>query len=121
MLTIILLTLFCLNQNRAAGNLLFQGKTAVEFSVTSVSNEQVQNAKSSSAKISSLILGDQRCELSEKSLRLCLEQLSITPLLLVLFTLAFCFTITKTTVGFFNVSPIYPPKRIHLSFCKFQE
>jgi flagellar biosynthesis protein FliP len=116
MLTIILLTLFCLNQNRAAGSLLCQQITTNNFSNATLVNDYVEPAQKVAFNTDV-----KRCELSEKSLRLCLDQLSIIPLLLVLFTLSVSFLIVVTFIRFINATPFLPPKRIHLSLCRFQE
>ncbi|WP_299793495.1 hypothetical protein [uncultured Shewanella sp.] len=132
------LTLFCLAQNSGLFNLAAnlgkaQGGTAGPLSVLyagafeteaaggssefSVGASQSLDADSSQAGSFEF----KRCELSEKSMRLCLEDTSVAALLVLLFLLP----LSPSLVRILNQAPrnasFLRSRRIHLTFCRFQE
>ena len=122
-----ILVLFCLAQNSGVFRIFEQLNTssstyasilaaevnnAVGNNAINMSEAGVSQAKDSEFK---------QCELSEKSLRVCLDEPPILPLLVLLFIFPFIPLASRVLQGALNV-PILPrPRRIHLSLCRFQE
>ena len=139
------LTLFCLAQNSGLFNLVLnleraQGAAAEPLSVL------YSSALKSGATNSSAIEGDnklaigtsetslsdvraseagsfefKRCELSEKSMRLCLEDTSVVALLVLLFLLPLSPSFARVLSWVPKKDSFVRYRRIHLTFCRFQE
>ena len=62
-----------------------------------------------------------QCELSEKSLRVCLDEPPLMPLLVLLFILPFIPLVSRVLQRALDTPVLPRPRRIHLSFCRFQE
>ncbi|NRB25924.1 hypothetical protein [Shewanella sp.] len=66
-------------------------------------------------------LGFKMCELSEKSLGVCMELTDSFLLLVLLFSLPLFPLISRVVKNILEPSYLAKPRRIHLCFCRFQE
>ncbi|MCU8008564.1 MULTISPECIES: hypothetical protein [Shewanella] len=132
-----ILTLFCLTQNSGILNLLLKESSAQAMSVTSFSGagfsaNSVLNSSSASNNMAShadaqaagteLVKSEpKKCELSEKSIRTCIDTPSTIPFLILLFLLPLLPRASRVI----TLLPIQgyqaKPRRIHLTHCRFQE
>lgn len=135
-----ILTLFCLAQNSGLFNLVLnleraQGVAAEPLSVLyslAFKSGAIEGDNKLTIGTSETFLSDarsseagsfefKRCELSEKSMRLCLEETSVVALLVLLFLLP----LSPSFVRVLNRVPkkvsFIRYRRIHLTFCRFQE
>ncbi|WP_245603063.1 hypothetical protein [Shewanella fidelis] len=62
-----------------------------------------------------------QCELSEKSLRVCIDELPVMPLLALLFICPFLPPSSRLLQRLIDIPVLPNPRRIHLSLCRFQE
>ena len=62
-----------------------------------------------------------KCELSEKSMRVCMDAPSSLPFLVLLFLLPLFPLISRVVKSIPEPSCLAKPRRIHLSLCRFQE
>ncbi len=132
-----ILTLFCLTQNSGILNLLLKESSAQAMSATSFSGagfsaNSVLNSSSASNNMAShadaqaagteLVKSEpKKCELSEKSIRTCIDTPSTIPFLILLFLLPLLPRASRVI----TLLPIQgyqaKPRRIHLTHCRFQE
>ena len=63
----------------------------------------------------------QSCELSEKSLRVCMDEPNLNLVLFLLFLIPLLPSTFRQLSRFFDVPILPKPRRIHLCFCRFQE
>lgn len=61
------------------------------------------------------------CELSEKSLRACMDEPNLNLVLLLLFFIPLLPIIFRQLPRIFDIPTLPKPRRIHLCFCRFQE
>lgn len=78
-------------------------------SVAETSNSQIQDTEF------------KQCELSEKSIRACLDEPPLLPLLVLLFAFPIIPFVSRVLQRALNVPVLPRPRRIHLSLCRFQE
>ncbi|MDT3334672.1 hypothetical protein Q4Q49_05115 [Shewanella sp. SP1S1-7] len=138
-----ILTLFCLTQNSGILNLLLKESSAQAMSATSFSgagfgansvlnSSSAFNSSSASSNMAShvdaqaagteLVKSEpKKCELSEKSIRTCIDAPSPIPFLILLFLLPLLHRASRVI----TLLPIQgyqaKPRRIHLTLCRFQE
>lgn len=127
-----ILVLFCLAQNsgvlRIFEQLNVSSPTYASISAAELTSEASNSATSiGEANISGLSVSQakdsefKQCELSEKSLRVCLDEPPIIPLLVLLFIFPLIPIASRVLQGALNVPVLPRPRRIHLSLCRFQE
>ncbi|ABM26763.1 hypothetical protein Sputw3181_3959 [Shewanella sp. W3-18-1] len=137
MMVFTILTLFCLTQNSGILNLLLkessvQAMSATYFSSVAASANSAVNTGSTSSSMASnadaQLLGAElvkskpkKCELSEKSIRICIDAPSTIPLLILLFLLPLLPRVSRVITLLSIPSYQAKPRRIHLTFCRFQE
>ncbi|MEI8601537.1 hypothetical protein P4S55_11620 [Shewanella sp. PP-Sp27a-2] len=138
-----ILTLFCLTQNSGILNLLLKESSAQAMSATSFSGagfsaNSVLNSSSAlnsspassnmASHVDAQVAGTElvksepkKCELSEKSIRTCIDAPSSIPFLILLFLLPLLPRASRVI----TLLPIQgyqaKPRRIHLTLCRFQE
>ncbi|MCL1134945.1 hypothetical protein L2751_11340 [Shewanella hafniensis] len=138
-----ILTLFCLTQNSGLLNLLLKESSAQAMSATSFSGagfsaNSVSNASSAlnrgsaSSNMASHVdiqlagtdlvkSGPKKCELSEKSIRTCIDTPSSIPFLILLFLLPLLPRASRVITLLPLQGYQAKPRRIHLTHCRFQE
>ncbi len=114
-----LLVLFCLAQNsgvfkifeqlHTTSNTVLINSTTIIDSAAETGHSQVQKTEF------------QQCELSEKSIRVCFDEPSLIPLLVLLFAFPAIPFVSRVLQRALNVPVLPKPRRIHLSLCRFQE
>ncbi|WP_076414571.1 hypothetical protein [Shewanella sp. UCD-KL12] len=117
-----ILTLFCLTQNSGILNLVLKQQSTQAITATSAIVQ-------TSAEAAELTQGAEikgfefkTCELSEKSVRVCMDAPSSSaPLLILLFLLPLLPLAYRVVTR--SPEPCYQakPRRIHLNLCRFQE
>lgn len=121
-----ILTLFCLTQNSGILNVLLnqesgQVMTLVSHSANGDAESTVsaEGAELNATEISAFEF--KTCELSEKSMRVCMDAPSSLPFLVLLFLVPL-FPLAYRVISR-TPPPCYhaKPRRIHLSLCRFQE
>lgn len=114
--------LFCLAQNSGVFNALQQiGLLASTQQTTSPYDSAAQLEPTLDAEPSANSSEFKKCELSEKSLRVCLDEVPAVPWLVLLFVLPLIVQASRQSLLLFTL-PIFPQRRrIHLSLCRFQE
>ena len=132
-----ILTLFCLTQNSGILNLLLKESSAQAMSATSfsgagfsansalntssASNNMASHADAQAAGTELVKSEPKKCELSEKSIRTCIDTPSTIPFLILLFLLPLLPRASRVI----TLLPIQgyqaKPRRIHLTHCRFQE
>ncbi|MCL1137936.1 hypothetical protein [Shewanella pneumatophori] len=120
-----IMVLFCLAQNSGVFSalqqvsLLANGQTkAITYdSVDAAATASLTQSGGSAAKSSEF----KKCELSEKSLRVCLDEPPIMPLLVLLFIFPLIPLASRQLQRALDVPVLPKPRRIHLSLCRFQE
>ncbi|WP_331370556.1 hypothetical protein [Shewanella violacea] len=123
-----ILTLFCLTQNSGILKLLLAAKSVPETSAVTmiassidISDSVAEQALDSPKHTG---LGFKKCELSEKSMRVCMDLTDSFPLLVLLvllFSLPLFPLISLLVKSIPSPSHLAKPRRIHLSLCRFQE
>lgn len=131
-----ILTLFCLTQNSGILNLLLkessvQAMSAAPFSGAASANSAVNTGSAPSNMASNVDAqsigselikgGPKKCELSEKSIRTCIDAPSTIPLLILLFLLPLLPRVSRVITQLPILSYQAKPRRIHLTLCRFQE
>ena len=87
-----------------------------------VDKEAPQLSLQSQTEFQSLeALSLQSCELSEKSLRVCMDEPNLNLVLFLLFLIPLLPSTFRQLSRFFDVPILPKPRRIHLCFCRFQE
>ena len=87
-----------------------------------VDKEAPQLSLQSQTEFQSLeALSLQSCELSEKSLRVCIDEPNLNLVLFLLFLIPLLPSTFRQLSSFFDVPILPKPRRIHLCFCRFQE
>ncbi|WP_237157915.1 hypothetical protein [Shewanella psychrophila] len=118
-----------MTQNSGILNLLLNQQSVQAISATSLSANSEANVSSNvSANAKELAQGAElkafefkKCELSEKSMRVCMDAPSSLPFLVLLFLLPLLPLVYRVVTR--SPTPSYhaKPRRIHLSLCRFQE
>nr|WP_223292911.1 MULTISPECIES: hypothetical protein [Shewanella] len=126
-----ILTLFCLTQNSGILNLLLKQQSTHGTTATSLAANVTQESLASmhvSANANELAQGNElkafefkTCELSEKSMRVCMDAPSSLPFLVLLFLLPLLPLAYRVITRSPTPSNHAKPRRIHLSLCRFQE
>ena len=120
-----ILTLFCLTQNSGILNLLLASKSVHETTAVSMITSSIDTSGSVAERALDSPkhdgLGFKKCELSEKSMRVCMDVTDSFPLLVLLFSLPLFPLISRVVKSIPEPSCLSKPRRIHLSFCRFQE
>ncbi|MGI2098179.1 hypothetical protein [Shewanella glacialipiscicola] len=118
-----ILTLFCLTQNSGMLKLLLNSSSTQAIAGTSFSSDIVKGVSLSNlSSEGDLAKTEQKkCELSEKSIRTCIDVPSSIPFL----TLLFLLPLLPRASRVITLLPIQnyqaKPRRIHLTHCRFQE
>lgn len=100
----------------------FSGATvSANSAVDSTSSSMASNADAQSAGAELVKSEPKKCELSEKSIRTCIDAPSTIPLLTLLFLLPLLPRVSRVTTLLSIQSYQAKPRRIHLTFCRFQE
>ena len=87
-----------------------------------VDKEAPQLSLQSQTEFQSLeALSLQSCELSEKSLRVCIDEPNLNLVLFLLFLIPLLPSTFRQLSRFFDVPILPKPRRIHPCFCRFQE
>lgn len=79
------------------------------------------NLQSQTALQSSEALSEPPCELSEKSLRVCIDEPNLNLVLLLLFFIPLLPIVFRQLSRVLDLPVLPKPRRIHLCFCRFQE
>lgn len=112
-----MLVLFCLAQNSGVFRALEQLNESASTYSSSHAVEVAGEAGNSQAQDAEF----KQCELSEKSLRVCLDEPPVLPLLVLLFIFPLIPFASSVLQRALNVPVLPRPRRIHLSLCRFQE
>lgn len=123
-----ILTLFCLTQNSGMLNLLLKEMGAQANSATSVVSvapvavNTLANIDGSSSAVEQGNTQIKLCELSEKSMRVGIDTSTALPLFILLFLIPLI-PLTSRVFTRLPLPQVYQakPRRIHLTFCRFQE
>ncbi|ABZ77829.1 conserved hypothetical protein [Shewanella halifaxensis HAW-EB4] len=112
-----IMVLLCLAQNSG----IFSAFNQLSASSISQASESAigLNSDSTDSKLKDAEFS--QCELSEKSLRVCLDEPPVMPLLVLLFIFPFISPASRLLQRALDVPVLPRPRRIHLSFCRFQE
>lgn len=112
----ILLTLCCLTQNSGLIKLLLKNNSEHPVSAMTLSSGLSSSAQSEAQQTAAT-----PCELSEKSVRFCVDTTDPSPLLIALFLLPL---IQRTSAVISFIPELFHqarPRRVHLRLCRFQE
>lgn len=138
-----ILVLFCLAQNSGVFR-IFEQLNASSFTYASLSAKELNHSVSNNSLSTNVMRNNavsthvvraseettasqaensefKQCELSEKSLRVCLDEPPILPLLVLLFIFPLIPFASRVLQRALNVPVLPRPRRIHLSLCRFQE
>ena len=118
-----ILTLFCLTQNSGMLKLLLNSSSTQAIAGPSFSSDIVKGVSLSNLSSEGDLAKTEpkKCELSEKSIRTCIDVPSSIPFL----TLLFLLPLLPRASRVITLLPIQgyqaKPRRIHLTHCRFQE
>ena len=118
-----ILTLFCLTQNSGMLKLLLNSSSTQAIAGTSFSSDIVKGVSISNlSSEGDLAKTEQKkCELSEKSIRTCIDVPSSIPFLTLLFLLPLLPRASRVITLLPIQSYKAKPRRIYLTHCRFQE